>query len=72
MINKSQSVLYIYDELINNKEIRLEDIINKYNISIRTFRRYISEINIFLANNYKNQSIQYDLKEKVYRLKVLV
>ena len=25
MINKSQSVLYIYDELINNKEIRLED-----------------------------------------------
>ena len=72
MINKCQSVLYIYDELINNKEIRLEDIINKYNISIRSFRRYISEINIFLANNYKNQSIQYDLKEKVYRLKVLV
>ena len=71
MINKSQSVLYIYDELINNKEIRLEDIINKYNISIRTFRRYISEINIFLANNYKNQSILYDLKTNSYKLLVL-
>ena len=69
MNNKSQSDLYIYDELINNKEIRLEDIINKYNISIRTFRRYISEINIFLANNYKNQSVEYDYIKKVYYLK---
>lgn len=69
MINKSQSVLYIYDELINNKEIRLEDIINKYNISIRTFRRYISEINAFLSNNYKNQSVEYDYIRKVYYLK---
>ena len=69
MIKKSQSVLYIYDELINNKEIRLEDIINKYNISIRTFRRYISEINAFLSNNYKNQSVVYDYIRKVYYLK---
>lgn len=68
MINKSQSVLYIYDELINNKEIKLEDIINKYNISIRTFRRYISEINIFLSNNYKNMSVIYDYYKKTYYL----
>ena len=72
MINKSQIVLYIYDDLINHKEIYINDIVNKYGISTRTFRRYIAEINAFLFNNYKNQSIQYDLKEKVYRLKVLV
>ena len=72
MINKSQIVLYIYDDLINHKEIYINDIVNKYGISTRTFRRYIAEINAFLFNNYRNQSIQYDLKEKVYRLKVLV
>ena len=72
MINKSQIVLYIYDDLISHKEIYINDIVNKYGISTRTFRRYIAEINAFLFNNYRNQSIQYDLKEKVYRLKVLV
>jgi len=68
MIIKSQIVLYIYDELINNKKITMNDIVNKYEISIRTFRRYISEINSFLYNNYKNQSIVYDSYEKCYYL----
>lgn len=68
MINKSQIVLYIYDDLINNKEIFLNDIINKYEISTRTFRRYIAEINAFLFNNYKNQIIQYDSIKKSYSL----
>ena len=71
MINKSQVILYIYDDLINKKDIYLDDIINKYKISTRTFRRYIAEINAFLFNNYKNQIIQYDSLKKCYRLMVL-
>ena len=63
-------IVFIDDiDRLNNKEIRLEDVINKYNISIRTFRRYISEINIYLANNYKNQSVVYDYYKKTYYLK---
>lgn len=68
MINKSQIVLYIYDDLISHKEIYINDIVNKYGISTRTFRRYIAEINAFLFNNYKNQSIQYDSIKKSYSL----
>lgn len=30
MINKSQIVLYIYDDLISHKEIYINDIVNKY------------------------------------------
>lgn len=68
MINKSQIILYIYDDLINHKEIYINDIVNKYGISTRTFRRYIAEINAFLFNNYRNQSIQYDSIKKSYKL----
>ena len=69
MIAKSQIVLYIYDELINDKEIKINDVINEYGISIRTFRRYISEINSFLCNNFRNELVMYDPLKKSYYLK---
>ncbi len=68
MLSKSQIILYIYDVLLSNKEITINDVMNKYGISTRTFRRYISEINSFLCNNYRNQSIIYDSKRKCYYL----
>jgi len=69
MIIKSQIVLYIYDELLSNRGIKTIDIVNKYGISIRTFRRYISEINSFFFNNYRNQIVEYDTLRKEYYLK---
>ena len=67
MIIKSQIILYMYDKLINNKSLSIDEIINMYGISIRTFRRYISEINSFLFNNYKNQQVIYDNTNHCYR-----
>lgn len=69
MIVKSQIILYMYDELINNREIKMNEIIALYDISVRTFRRYISEINSYLCNNYKNQIVVYDHYRNSYRLK---
>lgn len=69
MIVKSQIILYMYDELINNREIKMNEIIALYDISVRTFRRYISEINSYLCNNYKNQTVVYDHYRNSYRLK---
>jgi len=69
MIIKSQIVLYIYDELLSNRGIKTIDIVNKYGISIRTFRRYILEINSFFFNNYRNQIVEYDTLRKEYYLK---
>lgn len=68
MIIKSQIVLVMYDKLINHKQIYMNEIINEYNISVRTFRRYISEINSFFWNSYKNLTIHYDHLEKCYYL----
>ena len=68
MLAKSQIVLYIYDRLINRKEINAKSIIDEYNISLRTFRRYIAEINAFLCNNFRNECIIYDCIKKSYIL----
>ena len=71
MVVKTQVVLYIYDLLINGKEVEMEYILNKFNISIRTFRRYISEINSFLCNNFKLEVVSYDKSKNIYVLKQL-
>ena len=52
MISKSQVVLYIYDVLIRGGKIKTSEILNKFEISLRTFQRYIAEINDFFFNLY--------------------
>lgn len=68
MIVKTQIVVYMYDALINGEELCMDEILNEYNISVRTFRRYISEINSFLSNNYKNKTVTYDGFTNSYKL----
>lgn len=41
----------------------------EFNISIRTFRRYISEINAYLSNQFMNEEVVYDFKERTYKIK---
>ena len=65
---KSQVIIYMYDLLINHKSFSKEEIIAEFNISERTFRRYISEINCYLSNFYKKQSVVYDNVNHVYKL----
>ena len=40
---KSQIVLYIYDKLIRNEKLKIEDVINKYDIESKYY---------YLKNNY--------------------
>ena len=68
MLTKTQVVLFIYDELIHGKKIHTNSIIGEFNISLRTFRRYISEINAYFANFYKNTIIKYNRSEKYFYL----
>ena len=58
----------MYDKLLSGKGFTIDEIISNFNISERTFRRYISEINCFLANNYKEQQVLFDLNKRVYLL----
>ena len=64
--SKVEVVLYIYDQLISGKSVNASQIMNEFNICDRTFRRYISEINSFLYNNYKNQEVVYNHTRNSY------
>ena len=66
MIIKSQVVLYMYDLLINGDEFAMNEIITLYNISIRTFRRYIAEINNFLYEQYKHKEVIFSKERGTY------
>ena len=68
MLVKTQVVLYIFNELIEGRKIYMEEIVHEYEISIRTFRRYIGEINIYLSNFNKFKQIKYNNKENCYQL----
>ena len=59
-MNKSQIVLMIYDRLNKGEQILLVEIMNEFDISLSTFRRYISEINIFLSDTYQSKVVYYD------------
>lgn len=69
MIIKSQIVLYMYDKLLSKEGFTIFDIMSTFNISERTFRRYVSEINCYLANNYKTEVVSYDSDTKKYFFK---
>ena len=68
-MNKSQIVLMIYDRLNKGEQILLVEIMNEFDISLSTFRRYISEINIFLSDTYQNKVVYYDFLTNSYYLK---
>ena len=67
-LNKAQIILKMYDSLIHNEIVNMNDYINNYKISVRTFQRYIAEINAFLYNEFKNQVVNYDYDNKTYYL----
>lgn len=71
MISKCHIILSMYDDANNNKVIKTSEYMNKYYISERTFRRYISEINCYLADSYKMKELVYSKALKGYILRNL-
>lgn len=49
---KSEVLLYIYNRLFEGKIVRKNDVEDKFNISERTFYRYIEDIKEFLEKSY--------------------
>ena len=64
--SKVEVVLYIYDQLISGKSVNASQIMNEFNICDRTFRRYISDINAYLCDQYKNVQVVYNREIKEY------
>lgn len=65
---KTQVCIYIYEELLNNKYIDIEDVKNKFNLENKTFFRYINEIRSYLYNFYKGREIVCVRSKQKYKL----
>ena len=67
-VNKTQAILFMYNLLIKEGELRKESVLSECDLSDLTFRRYIQEIRAFLFNFGINAELIYDRKRMVFRL----
>ena len=67
-VSKSQAIVFIYEQLLNNEFITKEDIQSVISISDVTFRRYIQELRAYLVNFNKDYEITFDKKQSHYLL----
>lgn len=65
---KSQVLLYMYESLNTKKEIDPEFVKGKFELTNKTFLRYIQEIRAYYSNMYKNEKIIYSKQYKLYFL----
>lgn len=67
-VGKVQAIVFIYEQLLNNKFIKKEDVQSVISISDVTFRRYIQELRAYLVNFNKDYEIKFDKKQSHYYL----
>jgi len=67
--SKIQIVLALYDKLRRNNKVIMDDFLSEYEISVRSFRRYVSEINTFFCNEFMNEEVVYDFDDRAYKIK---
>ena len=66
---KSQIVLFIYEKLLLKEEVSTNSLIGEFDISIRTVRRYIAEINAYLLNFNKGKEVVFSKGKNTYILR---
>lgn len=67
-VGKTQAVLYIFEQLYRNRQIRKSDIQNKISISDLAFRRYMQELRAYLINFNEGYEIIYSKNNDLYLL----
>lgn len=65
--NKTQIVLFIYEQFIDKGIIQPDEIKNKFALEERTFLRYIAEVRAYLYNFYKGFDIDYIRSQGIYK-----
>ncbi len=69
MRSKAHCVLKLYDYLMKQQDVIMEEFMKEYNISSRTFRRYINEINQYMLDASINKKAYFNRVKNSYMLK---
>ncbi len=67
-MNKTFSVLYIYDLLLEGKHFQSSDLPCVLNCSLRTAKRYISAVKDYVEKNHEGKVVKYSARDKSYCL----
>ena len=67
-MDKTISVLYIYDLLLSGERFTSVDLSAKLNCSLRTAKRYISAVKKYVDQYHEGQVIKYSARNKSYYL----
>ena len=68
-VNKSQSLLFIFETLLTKGSITKQEITNQLEISDLSFKRYIQELRAYIYNFSKDYELIYDRSLDKYLLK---
>ncbi len=71
-VNKTQSLLFIFNQLLSNGSITKEEIVNTLELNSLNFHRYVQELRAFLFNFNLNYTLDYCKSEEKYYLKKIV
>ncbi len=67
-VYKGQGLLYIFNMLINQRQIKKSDVMEELQITELTFWRYIQEIKAFIYNFNLPYELVYDRFLDIYKL----
>ena len=68
-VNKTQSLLFIFNMLLEKGFVEKNDIISLLEISDITFKRYMQELRAYIANFNKQYELVYSRSNQKYYLK---
>ena len=67
-MKKAITILLLYDALQSKEGVNLNTFMGENDISLSTFRRYISDINYYLAECYSGKNVTYFGDEMLYKI----
>ena len=65
---KSQVILFMHEKLLIEREIKSQEVKEKFELEDKTFYRYIQEIKAYYSNMYKKEKVIYCRSEGKYML----
>ena len=67
-MDKTLSVLYIYDLLLSGERFQSSDLSSELGCSLRTAKRHISSVKEYVDKYHTDKVVKYSVREKSYCL----
>lgn len=67
-VNKSQVLMFMLEKLLVEREISSIEVKEKFEITDKTFYRYIQELRAYFSNMFRTEEIVYKKEYKKYYL----